>query len=190
MSGKAGVFLDASYLEIFFKKCFPNLATPKLDYKKLALKMTEGQSSAFRGYYTHCPRVDKRDHMPDYIRDFEKTRLKEHEKLKHVLTRLYGYIVREGFLTYDVENDRYRQKGVDVLLAMDATRLILGEKIDKICLLAGDGDFVPVVEFAEEKGVPTVLWHSGKVHPPSGELVKRCVENHSLEDIALEILVC
>jgi len=38
----------------------------------------------------------------------------------------------------------------DVGLAMDAIRL--GEKMDVICLVSGDGDFVPLVTYLKERG--------------------------------------
>ncbi len=46
-----------------------------------------------------------------------------------------------------------RQKGVDVLLAVEALRYATNRIIDVALLIAGDGDFVPLVQALREQGV-------------------------------------
>ena len=53
------------------------------------------------------------------------------------------------------------QKGVDILLAIDLVRLSSKGQIQKAFLIAGDGDFVPVVKTAKDEGVSVKLYHSG-----------------------------
>lgn len=50
-----------------------------------------------------------------------------------------------------------RQKGVDVQIGMDMTRLALKGMADKIVLIASDGDFVPVVQLAREEGLEVIV---------------------------------
>lgn len=50
-----------------------------------------------------------------------------------------------------------RQKGVDVQIGMDMTRIALKGMVDKIVLIASDGDFVPVVQLAREEGLEVIV---------------------------------
>jgi len=72
-----------------------------------------------------------------------------------------GVIVREGRcqrLKIDGKFE-YRQKAVDVFLAMDLTNIpIKYPKIKKIILIATDSDFVPVIKNLEEHGIKTFLY--------------------------------
>lgn len=72
-----------------------------------------------------------------------------------------GVIVREGRcqrLKID-GSFTFKQKGVDVLLAMDLTNVPLEFKnVKKIILISSDSDFVPVVENLGKQGVKTILY--------------------------------
>ena len=53
----------------------------------------------------------------------------------------------------------YKQKAVDILMAMDLMRVPLKfSKIKEIILIASDSDFVPVVKSLEEEGVKAILY--------------------------------
>ena len=51
----------------------------------------------------------------------------------------------------------FKQKGVDVLLSIDLTRLSWQEKIDKAILVTGDTDFIPAIQEARDASVITCL---------------------------------
>jgi len=72
-----------------------------------------------------------------------------------------GVIVREGRcqrLKCDGEFV-YKQKAVDILLAMDLMSVPLDyPKVKRIILISSDSDFVPIVESLEEKEVKTILY--------------------------------
>lgn len=56
-------------------------------------------------------------------------------------------------------NFQYKQKAVDVFLAMDLTNIPLNyPKIKKIILISSDSDFVPVIQNLAAKGVKTILY--------------------------------
>jgi len=75
--------------------------------------------------------------------------------------RARGVIVREGRcqrLKIDGEFT-FKQKAVDVLLAMDLTNVPLeNQNIKKIILISSDSDFVPVIQNLERKGIKTILY--------------------------------
>jgi len=69
--------------------------------------------------------------------------------------------IREGRCQrLKIENHfQYKQKAVDVFLAMDLTNIPINyPKIKKIILISSDSDFVPVIQNLETKGVKTILY--------------------------------
>lgn len=70
-------------------------------------------------------------------------------------------IVREGRcqrLNIDGKVE-YRQKGVDILLAMDLMMAPFKfPRVKKLILIASDSDFVPVIKSLEEQGIKTILY--------------------------------
>lgn len=50
-----------------------------------------------------------------------------------------------------------RQKAVDLLMGIDATKIALKHLAGRLVLVAGDGDFVPVVRTAQEEGIEVYL---------------------------------
>lgn len=93
---------------------------------------------------------------------------KEEEKKKDGYDRFLnklkerGVIVREGRCQRikDSTGDFvFKQKAVDVLLAMDLTNVPLKHpKLQKIIFISSDSDFVPVIKNLEENGVKTILY--------------------------------
>jgi uncharacterized LabA/DUF88 family protein len=72
-----------------------------------------------------------------------------------------GVIVREGRCQrLKINNEfTFKQKAVDVLLAMDLTNIpIKFPTIKKIILISSDSDFVPVIKNLEEYGIRTILY--------------------------------
>ena len=72
-----------------------------------------------------------------------------------------GVIIREGRCQRLKINSKfeYKQKAVDVFLAMDLTNVPLKyPNIKRIMLIATDSDFVPVIKNLEEKEVKTILY--------------------------------
>ena len=71
------------------------------------------------------------------------------------------------------ENEKgFRQKQVDIMLAIDMIKLALKNKIQHIILITGDSDFVPAVQYVKEEGVMVHLRHADKTY--SKELSLAC----------------
>jgi len=92
---------------------------------------------------------------------------KEEEKRKDGYDRFVDklrkkeVIVREGRCQRLKINGKfeYRQKGVDILMAMDLMGIMLKfPETKKIILIASDSDFVPVIESLREEGIKTILY--------------------------------
>jgi uncharacterized LabA/DUF88 family protein len=71
------------------------------------------------------------------------------------LRRLERFEVRLGHLLK--LGTEFKQKGVDILLSIDLTRLSWQEKIDKAILVTGDTDFIPAIREAKDASVITTL---------------------------------
>jgi uncharacterized LabA/DUF88 family protein len=73
----------------------------------------------------------------------------------------YGILVREGRCQrLKIDNKfEYKQKAVDILLAMDLMSVPLEfPRVKRIILIASDSDFVPVVKNLRQKGIKTILY--------------------------------
>jgi uncharacterized LabA/DUF88 family protein len=60
--------------------------------------------------------------------------------------------LQEHDVVYDVE-----QKGVDIMIAIDAVSLAYKRLVDRIVLITGDSDFVPAAKLARREGLDVVL---------------------------------
>lgn len=95
------------------------------------------------------------------------------ESNKNFLTSLNlldRFEIRSGKLQGNAEG--FRQKQVDILLAIDMIKLALKNKIQHIILITGDSDFVPAVQYVKEEGVMVHLRHAEKTY--SKELSQTC----------------
>ncbi len=75
--------------------------------------------------------------------------------------RKRGVIVREGRCQrLKFEKDFvYKQKAVDILLAMDLMKILLDyPEIKRIILISTDSDFVPVIKNLQANGIKTILY--------------------------------
>lgn len=79
-----------------------------------------------------------------------------------------------------------KEKGVDVLLVIDAITIALRKDVEMIIVLSGDADFVPLIEFLKGQRIGTVNLHlySGS----STELRESC-DSHILITFENSLLV-
>lgn len=151
----AAVFIDGGYLDKTLRHEHGAVA---LDYDKLATEMVGGLER-YRVYYYHCPRwmgnnPTREDRQAQAAQDrfFERIRA------------LPRFEVRLGRLKFR-GRDQYgapifQQKAVDVLLAIDMVRIAMRNTVSTVVLLAGDGDYAPLVHTAKDAGVITRLYHA------------------------------
>lgn len=95
------------------------------------------------------------------------------------LKRLPRFEIRLGRL--QKIGNAFKQKGVDVWLAVDMVKLSCKGIIDKAILVTGDSDFVPAVDVAKEEGIVTILYYS-KTHPMyvHKKLLDACDEKYEI----------
>ncbi|MFH1918245.1 MAG: NYN domain-containing protein [Nanoarchaeota archaeon] len=111
----------------------------------------------------------------------EELRREGYDNFIKGLTKCKDVLIREGRcqrLKIDGKFE-YKQKGVDVFLAMDLTNIPTKHpNIKKIILVSSDSDFVPVIKNLQEQGIKTILYtyYEGKnrrsIFSTSNELIK------------------
>jgi uncharacterized LabA/DUF88 family protein len=107
-------------------------------------------------YYDCIHDIKLSGESPD---EFEKRVSLQKLEFEHIQS-LEGFHVRPGKLTGSVRN--IRQKGVDVLLAVDMLDNAFRKNMDAVLLLAGDADFVPLVEAVTRLGTWVEVYYDPK----------------------------
>ncbi len=149
------VFIDETFLEKLSKH-LGNGKYLKFDKILLTTNLAKKQNLSCKDifYYTASPFQSK---VPT---NEEKDKKEGYNKFINKL-REKGVIVREGRcqrLKCD-GNFVYKQKAVDILLAMDLMSVPLKyPEVKKIILISSDSDFVPVVENLYKNEVKTILY--------------------------------
>jgi len=151
---KIAIFIDAGYLDKILKRDF---AKAKIDYEKLQNKITANYD-LLRTYYYCCPLY--RGNPP--TRE-EKEWQRRQDQFYFNLNRISHFQVRKGYLKKYTDSKgtiKYEQKLIDVLFAVDLTRLAWQKSIQRVAIITGDGDFVPAVEDIKNAGVVVSLYYT------------------------------
>lgn len=149
-SERAVVFLDNGYLSAILRDEF-NKA--RIDYLLLSETICKGYRR-LRTYVYDC--LPYQGNPPSIV---QKTLYSGKQKFFNALRKLPSFEVRFG--KQRPRSGGFVQKGVDVLLSIDMVRLGAKGQIQKAFLIAGDGDFAPVVRATKDEGVSVKLYHSG-----------------------------
>ena len=149
------VFIDESFLSKLSKH-FGHGKYLKFDKKIFAINLTRKEKLFCKNvFYYLAPPFQSEPPTKE-----EELKKEGHDKFVKKL-RDGGIIVREGRcqrLKCD-GNFVYKQKAVDVLLAMDLTNVpIKYPQIKNIILISSDSDFVPVIENLKENGISAILY--------------------------------
>lgn len=147
MADNAAVFIDGGYFDYVLNR----YDRPRIDYEKFSDTICQPERR-LRTYWYHCP-----PYQGNPATNEEAMRFSRYQKFVHRLNLLNRVTVREGRL--QKIGGEFRQKGVDVLLAIDLVKLAHTEKIDRAILITGDSDFVPVIDGVEGTGVTTALYY-------------------------------
>jgi uncharacterized LabA/DUF88 family protein len=158
----------------------------------LVNKQSKLSDDLYRIFFYDCAPLQKKMHNPisNKAIDFSKSnealfRLSLHQELmtkRKVALRLgklspdvqwnfkpqIAQSLMKGKITLDklTENDvipSFRQKGVDMRIAIDIASITLKTQANRIILMAGDSDFVPAAKLARREGIDFILdpmWHT------------------------------
>ncbi len=173
------IFIDGQYLRQRIKELFGN---DKIKFDQLSgfLRSIGNfglvQGDLIRLYYYDAI-VEKEDNPKRY-----EEQSSYFEKIK----KCNQYQVRLGRLKKTDEDDKYRQKGVDVLLAIDMISKAYENHYEIAVFVGGDNDFLDVIQAVKHAGKRVVGVYFEK--NTSKELVesfdvKRCITHQEADNI-------
>jgi len=151
---RAAIFIDGGYL-------LKALQDAKLnpDYSRIAdyiLTPLRRQIpiDLLRCYFYYCPPWMSQSPTEDELR-----RMAAHDKFVEGIESIDRWKVRLGKLEKRRDGDRdvFSQKRVDVMLSVDMVRHAAAGHIQHAVLIAGDSDFIPAVNAAQEHGATITL---------------------------------
>lgn len=171
---RVAIFIDGGYL----KKVLKEFGEPKIDYLRLSDELAGGHER-LRTYYYDCMPYRSNPPTPE-----ENARYAGMQRFLDHLRRQPRFEVRLGRLAK--RPGGFEQKRVDVLFAVDLTRLSASRQISQAVLVTSDSDFVPAIQAAKNDGVLVQLYYSERLSynnellqacddriPVTGELIRR-----------------
>lgn len=145
---KVMAFIDGGYLRSQFKL---KHGTEEIDFNKLKSRLIDNFNANCGGKYDgDLVRV----YYYDAIVDHDHSNHSEQKQYFSKIGIINGYQVRLGRLTSTGKNGEgpLKQKGVDVHLAVDMITKAYHEQYDFAILLAGDDDFLDVINAVKDSG--------------------------------------
>lgn len=151
---KVVVFIDNAYLirlkNYFFKRKF------KYNLKDFVLNIAKKNNLFVKKIFIYDAPPFQTENPTE-----EENKKKENYDKFATFFRNQGIILREGRTQRIKAGDKfiYKQKGVDMLLGIDAVSVKNNfPEVKGIVLLTGDSDFVPVVEKLKKLNISVFLW--------------------------------
>ena len=207
---KLAIFIDGAYLSNVFEKQFDGHeinyeALPGWISAQFGLT----KSDVMRTYYYDCLSLNidenfikrnkpRGEYCESCLVQVSANKVREKRELLERLENLPRFDVRlgrlgfRGWKKWKPENENcihnfnkrspyLRQKGVDLLIAVDLVHFASTQRISVAALLAGDADFVPAVEVVKMHGLVVKLVHGGKENPPHTDLLRACDERIEID---------
>lgn len=130
---RVSIFIDGANL---FFAMLDHTDSIKLDYKKLTDKLCGANRKLVRAYYYDAPLKQQDD----------PSRYKKQQRFFNAIGSLEYFDICLGRF------ERGRQKGVDVLLAVDMIKYAHNNSYDTAVVVSGDSDLVSAVELVKSMG--------------------------------------
>jgi len=167
MMEKTAIFIDAGYVDAIYK----NHIKIKIQYQKMIADLSAGKE-LHRAYYYYFPPYISEPPTPE-----EKTRRSSFDRFLVSLRSIPRLTLRQGKLEKRPEG--FKQKRVDIMMAVDLVTLSSRNQIESAILVAGDSDLIPAIEVAKNNGTIIYLYHHVKcIH---NELLNACDERIQMD---------
>ena len=165
--GKCAILIDAGYLNKVVESEFNKV---RIDIGKLG-DVLAGPMERLRTYYYHCM-----PYQSDPPTKEERERFASMDRFIYSLKKQPRFQFRQGKLQR-IGNE-YRQKRVDIWMAVDLVPISSNRQVDQAIIITGDSDLVPAIEVARDFGVVVTLYYSEKAR--HDELLQACDERHEI----------
>jgi cold shock CspA family protein/uncharacterized LabA/DUF88 family protein len=181
---RIGIFYDGYY---FFK--VSNYY--KYEHERKARISISGLQDFIRNEVAHLTKLDKRQCQIIEAHYFKGRSSAKELGEKVQSERVFeDILMRENIVThylplrYVGENNTAQEKGIDVWLALEAYELSIYKHFDILVLVAGDGDYVPLVRKLHTLGTQVVLlcWDFA-YHNEDGYLVETKTSRQLMEEV-------
>jgi len=160
---KIAVFIDGSNFYGKLKEL--NIRhTSKFDFLGLVQTLTKGKTLAYIGYYVGQVRKEKGNAKSELLYANQQKLFAHLQKIIPQIKIIRGHIQNY--------NGVYKEKGVDVRVALDLFRLAIENQYDKAVILSSDSDLLPAVRMVQTKGKE--IEYIGFSHNTSMALIKEC----------------
>ena len=161
------MFIDGS--NFYFKlKDLKLHRLPNFNFSGFARMLTGDGEIKLATYYVGKVRTDGSPKAKKMLADQQK--LFAHLQ-KHNFKYSLGYLLKS--------NRKFREKGVDVNIAVDMLVATYENLCDRIILISSDTDLLPAIKKAREKG--KIVEYIGFSHKPSIAMVANCSESKLLK---------
>lgn len=160
---KIAIFIDGSNFYSKLKELRIK-HTSHFDFNGFILSLTKGIKSVYTGYYVGQVRKEKNNPKSELLYSHQQ------KLFAHLQTNIPDIkIIRGHIQNY---NGIYKEKGVDVRLALDLYSLAIENKYDKAILISSDSDLVPAVRMIQIR--KKEVEYIGFSHNTSMALIKEC----------------
>jgi len=161
------VFIDGGYLRELCKKFYKH---DNIDYEKFRQDLI----NLFNRYDINPFQADLiRIYYYDAIVEEGQPDYKAKKEYFDDIESKYSYTVRLGRLVKSSKK-KFKQKGVDILMAIDSLTKAYQDYYDTAVFLVGDRDFLPLIEAVKDAGKKTL----GIYHKPTSSVdLMRCFDH-------------
>ena len=174
---KGVVFIDGENFlsrirEVFRKKNISDFNITTYDFAALLDDVFDTSQSTYPRRFYRAKPERHRD-----ILEYSEKIIQKYRTLGGYLHRLKFDVIRAGTLRADyregvkTEYPRFREKGVDVRLAVDMVTMACDGLIDEALLVASDSDYQPAVAELRKRGV-RVVYVGFEINPNHGLIAK------------------
>jgi len=167
------VLIDGGYLD---KVQAEDFGKTRVDIGKLGEELS-GPMERLRTYYYHCMPFQGTPPTAE-----ERTRYAAMDSFISNLRKLPRFQFRQGKLQRIA--GQYKQKRVDIMMAVDLVRMSSQHQIEKAIIITGDSDLVPAIEAARDAGVVVVVFYSPNSR--HDELLQACDERYEITKNLIE----
>ena len=160
---KIAVFIDGSN---FYGKLkdLKVQHTSQFDFRSFILNLTRKVQPAYIGYYVGQIRKEKSNPKSELL----------YASQQKVFANLQANMPNLNIVRGHIQNFNgiYKEKGVDVRLALDIYKLANENVYDKALLISSDSDLIPAIKMVQAAGKE--VEYIGFSHNPSIALIKQC----------------
>ncbi|MCK4460109.1 MAG: NYN domain-containing protein [Methanosarcinales archaeon] len=159
---KAVVLIDGGYFD-HLKYYLQDKRSNSIDVEKLSLKVCEGMDHIRTKFY-HANPYQSNNPTPE-----EQRRYQSAQKFQYAINRIQNHEfvgvgrVKSNHVKCPKCGESYRtfkQKGVDVAIALDLVKMARKRVSDVFILITGDEDFTSAVEMAQEELCNVIVYYS------------------------------